>query len=153
MNGLSNDDLITLVVFSGLELVCLLVILIASVKIIVAFVRSRRLTHVQGVVVAHQTHQTTMRSADSYGSSHVTLLKPVVRFTAPGGRVIDLLHPIASSAPPPVGSPATVAFDPRDPTQAQVASGLARYFASGVTLVVMTLVLVIFVAVELSVLR
>jgi hypothetical protein len=77
---------------------------------------------------------------------------PVVRFTAPDGQVIDLLHPNASSMPPAIGSPATVAFHPRDPRQAEVVSGLARYFASGLTFVMVGLVLSILVAVELSIL-
>jgi len=149
---LSNDDLITLGVFSALELVCLLILLAAGLKIIVAFVRSRRLRQAQGVVIAHQLHQTTMRSSSGYGSRQVTLIKPVVRFTAPDGRLVDVLHPIASSAPPPVGSPATVAFDPNDPMRAEVASGLARYFAAGVTFGAVALLLAILVGVELSIL-
>ncbi|MBW2529516.1 MAG: DUF3592 domain-containing protein [Deltaproteobacteria bacterium] len=150
---MSNDDLITMVVFSGLEIVCLLIMLVAGVKILITFARSLRLRRAEGVVVAHQLHHTTMRGASGYGSRQVTLHKPVVRFTAPDGRVIDLLHPIASSRPPAIGSPVPVAFDPRNPSRAEVASGLARYLGAGVTLVAVGIVLAILVGVQLSVLR
>lgn len=150
--GLSQDDLITLVVFSGLELSCLLVMLVAAGKILFRLVRSRRLTRVEGTVVAHQQHVAAMRSASGYGTTRATLIKPVVQFTTPDGRSQTLLHPIASNLPPAIGSRVPVAFDPRDPSKVEVASALARYLAPGVTLAAVGLVLAILVAVELSVL-
>jgi len=135
-----------------MQLVCLVVLVIAVAKIIGTWSRSRGLQRAPGVIVAHQPHQARLRSASGYGTTQHTLLKPVVRFTAPDGRVIDVLHPNAYSHPPAVGSAVAVTFDPQDPTRAEVVSGLARYFASLVTLVAVGLLLASLVGVELSIL-
>ena len=150
---MSTDDQITLVVFSSFELICVVVLLIAGVKMLRTYARSRRLVRVQGTVVAHQEHQTTMRGASGYGSRNVTLQKPVVRFSTPSGQEIDVLHPVSSSVPPAIGSKLPVDVDPRRPEKAQVASALARYLAPGVTFAAVGLVLIILVSVELSILR
>ena len=151
-SGLSTDDLITLIVFSGLELVCLLVVLIAGVKLLITFLRSSRLTNAPGTVVGHQPHVTTMRSASGHGSNVVTLMKPVVRYVGADGQPRDILHSVASSSPPALGTVVTVAYDPRDPSRAEVVSFLARYFGSAVVVVAVGFVLLLLIGVELSIL-
>lgn len=150
--ALSQDDLITLVVFSILELVCLVVMAIAAIKLALAFVRARSLMDVRGVVVRHQQRATHMRSAGGTGLRQVVLQVPIIQFTGPDGHTREVAHPIASDVPAPMGSPMTVSIDPRRPDHAEVASPLSRYLASSIVLGAVFLITIVLVAVELSVL-
>jgi hypothetical protein len=115
------------------------------------YLRARRLTIVMGSVVRHEQHVTRMTGAGGHGSNRVMLVRPVIRFTAPDGRIGEVMHAIASNAPPPVGAEVRVGVDTRRGT-AEVYSPLVLYLAGTAVAFAMVLFLAILIGVELSVL-
>lgn len=152
MNELSQDDLITVVVFSCLELLGALAMLGAAFSLLRTTLRVRRLTLVAGTVVRHEPYVTSMTSSSGHGSSRVTLLRPIVRFVGSNGAPRELAHPVGASVPLPIGTEVRVGIDPARPEHAEVVSLLANYLAPTVILLSVGLVMVILIGVEISVL-
>lgn len=80
LGGLSQDDLITVVVFTSLELLGAIVMLGAAFSILRTTWRARGMTHVPGVVARHEPYVTSMTGAGGHGSTRVTLVRPIIHF-------------------------------------------------------------------------
>lgn len=153
LGELSQDDLITVVVFSSLEVLGALAMLGAAISLLTTMLRARRLTYVSGTVVRHEPYVTSMTSSSGHGSSRVTLLRPIVRFVGADGAPRELAHPVGSSVPLPIASEVRVGIDPAHPEHAEVVSLLASYLAPTVILLSVGLFMIILIGVELSVLN
>lgn len=153
LGELSQDDLVTVVVFTSLELLGTLAMLGAAFSLLRTTVRVRRLTYVAGAVVRHEPYVTSMTSSSGHGSHRVRLLRPIVRFIGPDGAPRELAHPVGSSVPLPIGTEVRVGLDPARPEHAEVASLLARYLAPTVILLSVGVFMLILIGVELSILR
>ena len=148
MNELSQDALISLVVFGVLDFIALCVLIAGLVTLIRAKLRSGRQHRADATVVEHQRYLGTMR-ASSGSSMRTTLIKPVLRFEVEG-REHAFVSRIGSNMPPAIGSVVRVAYDPSNPDRAELDSGLARYLVPGALLFAGLLLLAIFIPVGLS---
>ena len=144
---MSTDNLITLVVFSTLQLIALGAVLVSAGLVVTRVLRARQLIRIDGEIIGYKTvgSISTQRSARTFE-------QPIVR-AEHDGETLELLHPVRSNMPPPVGT--TVQLDvQRGPNgwEAEAASGLARYLAPVSVGLLACFLLVLLTGVELAVL-